>query len=101
MHELGHTRGTFMGLEAIATLLVDLDEHPAFAVHLISAAARLRQQANLPISPSEQPAYDLVLKRLQRQLDHTTFSTAWETGQSAPLAQIVAEAMTLSFDPAP
>jgi non-specific serine/threonine protein kinase len=100
MHELGHIRGTFMGLEAIASLLVDLDEHLASTVHLLGAAAGLRQKANLPVPPSEQPEFDRILTHLHQRLDDATFSTTWETGQTNPLAQVVAEAMTLSLHPA-
>ncbi len=97
MHEVGYIRGAFLELEDIATLLVDLGRHLELAVHLLSAADHLRQKANLAVSPSEQPAYDLFLTRLRQQLDHATFNTHWDTGQTTPLDQIVAAVAQLSL----
>ncbi len=97
MHEVGYIRGVFLGLEAIATLLVDLDQHLELALHLLSAADQLRQKTNLAVSPSEQPEYDCLLARLRQQLDNATFNTQWDAGQTTPLDQIVAKAAQLSL----
>jgi non-specific serine/threonine protein kinase len=101
MHELGHIRGTFLSLEAIVELLVDIDQQLECAVRLLSAAARLRKEADIAVPPSKQPEYDRILTHLHRQLDPTTFRSAWATGQTAPLVQVVDQALTLSFAPAP
>ncbi|CAN5608408.1 BTAD domain-containing putative transcriptional regulator [soil metagenome] len=90
MYEVGYIRGLFLGLEDIATLLINLGQHLEFAVHLLSAADHLRQKTNLAVSPTQQPEYDSLLTRLRQQVDNTSFNTQWDTGQTTALDQIVA-----------
>ena len=97
MDEVGYLRGAFLGLEAIAALLVDLGQHLAFAVYLLSAADRLRQKTNLAVSPAQQPEYDQLLTHLRQRLDHATFNAQWDSGQTASLDQIVVSVAQLSL----
>ncbi|MCX6046984.1 MAG: tetratricopeptide repeat protein [Chloroflexi bacterium] len=97
MHEVGYVRGVFLGLEDIAILLVDLDQHLELAVHLLSAADHLRQKTKLAVSPTQQPEYDRLLTRLRQQVDNATFNTQWDTGQTTPLDQIIATITKLTL----
>jgi predicted ATPase/DNA-binding SARP family transcriptional activator len=97
MHELGHIRGTFLGLEAIASLLVDLGQHLEFAVQMLSKSAQLRQQAGLGVPPTAQPVYEGQLTKLRNRLSDGVVDTLWHESQAAPLAQIVADSLILSL----
>ncbi len=93
MHEVGYVRGLFLGLEDIAELLVEVDQHLETAVYLLSAANQLRRKANLPVSPTLKPAYDRLLTRLRQEVEPAVFDAQWTRGQTTSPEQIVAEVL--------
>ena len=61
-----------------------------WTVHLLSAAAVLREAVGVSISPLEQLVRDHMLTMLHDQLDEQSFATAWTEGQTMSPEQAIA-----------
>lgn len=97
MYEVGYKWPTFYALEDIAYLLIEVEQHPEAAVRLMGAADALHQETGLDVAPTFQAKYERISTTLRRQLGDEPFTTLWEQGAATPLAQVVAEATTLSL----
>lgn len=92
-HQLQERQTIADSLEALAGLAIKLA--PAQAARLFGAAEELRHRHRLPRPPVWQQYWDTHMKLLDAALDDTSRHTAWTAGQTAPLEQIVNEALTL------
>ncbi len=63
------------------------------AARFAGAAARLRTAEELPLPPSWRAAHERLLAALRAALGAGSFAAAWQEGELAPLARIVAEAL--------
>jgi hypothetical protein len=61
-------------------------------VHLLAAAATLRRTIGAPVRPGDRPALEGALAAARAVLGDAAFTSAWDTGQTLPLEQIVAHA---------
>ncbi len=92
-HQIQERQTIADSLEALAGISVETD--PTLAARIFGAAEQLRHRHKLPRPPVWQPAWDSYLKVLRAGLDDTARHTAWTAGQTAPLEQIVSEALAL------
>lgn len=97
VQEAGHQRATFLAVEDIAYLLIKVGQHHEVAVRFLGAAATLRRETGIPVPDQQQAAYEQSCATLRQRLGEEIFTAQWQAGQTTPLAQIVAEAMTLSL----
>jgi tetratricopeptide (TPR) repeat protein len=67
-------------------------------VHLLAAAARLRQAMGTPVRPADRPNIEAALAAARGVLDDAAFAEAWATGQALPVARIVAHGVTVRED---
>jgi len=67
-------------------------------VHLLGAAARLRQDMGAPVRPADRPEVEGALAAARASLGGVAFDEAWAAGQTRPLAQIVAHTVAVSED---
>jgi tetratricopeptide (TPR) repeat protein len=81
-----------MALEALG-VEARRQQHDQHGVHLLAAAAALRQAMGTPVRPADRPAIENALAAAHASLDDMTFADAWATGQTLPLEQTVAHAM--------
>jgi tetratricopeptide (TPR) repeat protein len=68
--------------------------HQRHGVTLLAAAATLRRGMGAPVRPADRPAIEAVLAAARTALDVTTFADAWAAGETLPLEQTVAFALT-------
>ncbi len=97
MHEIGYKWPIFEALEDIAGLLTEVGQHTEYAVRLLGAADSLRQETGIPIAPYQE-SRRLLATTLHQRVDDATFQGRWTEGQTTPLAQIVADVLTLSLE---
>lgn len=95
MHAIGYKWPTFYALEDIAQLLTDVGQHAEAATRFLGAAAALRAETAIPVTPEQQAAYNQHLTTLRQRLGALPFDTLWHTGQTTPLAHIVIAATEL------
>jgi hypothetical protein len=63
----------------------------------MGAADALHQETGIDVAPNFQAKYERISTTLRQRLGDVHFDTLWHAGASAPLAQVVAEATTLSI----
>lgn len=80
-------------LEALAGVSIDAD--PVLAARMFGAAEEVRQHDGLPRPPVWVQQWEGHVRLLHTALDHGTRDAAWASGRSAPLAEVVAEALAL------
>ncbi|MFN8446793.1 MAG: tetratricopeptide repeat protein, partial [Caldilineaceae bacterium] len=98
MYKLGYKWSIFDALESLARFLTQVGHAPEQAIYLLGAADQLRQELHIPVTPKEQTDYYAeVLTTLCQQAGQTCFDQLWEKGHSAPLEQVIEEAMALSI----
>jgi non-specific serine/threonine protein kinase len=67
--------------------------HPQYGVHLLAAAAVLRQRMGTPARPADRPANEGAVAAARAALGADTFDEVWATGQTLPLEQVVDRAL--------
>lgn len=81
--------------KGVLTLLPGLTElamaqgRPSHSVCLYSACIALRQAYNYPLTSEEESKYAHYMAALEEQLGEAEFATAWATGKSMTLDQVV------------
>ena len=98
MVEIGYKWPIFYALEDLAGLLAAAEQDLEIAVRFLGAAAGLRQETGIPVSPLQAAAYESLVAGLRWSLGEQDFAIAWQAGESAPLDQIVATAAGLTLD---
>ena len=68
--------------------------HALHGVQILGAATALRGAMGTPVRPCDRPAREGSLATARVSLGETTFARAWGTGQSLPLDQLVARALS-------
>ena len=76
-------------LEGLARVVVTQGE-AIWAVHLLSAAAALREVIGATLSPLEQLVREQTLNTVHTRLDEQAFATAWTEGQTMSPEQAIA-----------
>jgi DNA-binding CsgD family transcriptional regulator len=82
-------------LEGLACVGV-MTEQPEQAVHLVSAAATLRERTGAPVMVADRAYYEQIVQRSREQLSPADFAAAWEKGRSTPLEDVVTGALALA-----
>jgi predicted ATPase/DNA-binding CsgD family transcriptional regulator len=85
-------------LEGLACLAVSTDQ-PTRAVHLLAAAAALRERTGGPVMVADRGYYVQIVERARQQLSPDHFASAWEEGHALPLEEVIADALALANDP--
>ncbi|MDQ6875689.1 MAG: diguanylate cyclase [Actinomycetota bacterium] len=80
-------------LEALAGVSVDAD--PVLAARMFGAAEEVREHDGLPRPPVWTHQWEGHVKLLDSALDAAARNAAWASGRTAPLAEVVAEALAL------
>ena len=97
MVEAGYKWPTFDGLEDIAEILTDVEQHTEVAVHFLGAAAALRDETGIAVAENSQEKYERVTTTLRQKLGDERFDWLWQVGMATPLDQIVSKATSLSL----
>ena len=95
MYEVGYKLPIISALEDLAGILSAAGQQGEVAVHLLGAAAALRQVTGIPVAPTQHEEYAQTLALLRQQLGDDHFAGLWQVGGITPLAQIVSTATTL------
>jgi predicted ATPase/DNA-binding CsgD family transcriptional regulator len=82
-------------LEGLACLAV-LTSQPERAVRLAAAAAALRERTGGPVMVADRGYYEQIVQRARQHLSPASFAAAWDKGRELPLADVVADALTLA-----
>ena len=91
-HQLGDLRGMGVSFNSIAMSTERLG-NSLLAVKLEGAAAKIRLELGVTISPATRAENEDFIKRLRAKLGDAAFENAWLDGQTMPLDQAVALAM--------
>jgi hypothetical protein len=92
--KLDDHRGIAVCLESLA--LVALYQHlDRLAARLFGAASRLREQAGASWRMWLRADYERGMATLRTHLGDAAFESAWASGRSEALDEVIAEAMTL------
>jgi predicted ATPase/tRNA A-37 threonylcarbamoyl transferase component Bud32 len=78
-HKLGHRRGMAVVLEHLATC-ASCDNHPGYALKLAGAAAVMRKNLGISLSPAEQEELDQAISRARDKLPEAEQTKAWAEG---------------------
>jgi predicted ATPase/class 3 adenylate cyclase/DNA-binding CsgD family transcriptional regulator/Tfp pilus assembly protein PilF len=87
-------------LEGMAVLL-SLQRQLAQAAQLWGAAATLRDSMGSVIPPCERGEYEEAIAAARARMGLARFETAWETGQTMPLEQVIEQAMAYKVPETP
>jgi predicted ATPase len=90
--ELDHKRGMARLLECFACSEAAQD-HAERALRLAGAAAALRQNIGVPLTPAEQVKLEASLDRARRELSNTAGATAWLEGWALPVEKAIEEVL--------
>jgi hypothetical protein len=77
-------------LDALGALAVEQGQARQ-GVELLGASAHLRQTMGTPVRPADLAEVEGALATARATLGETAFNTAWDAGQTRPLAQIVVD----------
>jgi len=92
--ELGHKRGIARLLEGFAcSAAVQLQAERA--LRLAGAAAALRENIGVPLTPTEQAKLEAILDPARQALINTAGTTAWLDGWSMPIEKAIEEVLML------
>jgi non-specific serine/threonine protein kinase len=67
--------------------------HMQHGVYLLAAAAALRQAMSTPVRPADRPRIERALATARTTLGDVACTSAWATGQTLPLEEIMASAL--------
>jgi adenylate cyclase len=93
--DLGDRRMLAYLLENIGALLA-LQGDAARALHMVGAAATLREALGTPLSPAEQGQLESALEPARQSLGPAAAASAWATGQGLRLEQAIDEALRIT-----
>ncbi len=79
-------------LAGIGAVWVDIGETER-AVKLLAAAKTMMTSVPIQLDPSDQIEFDNALGIAHRQLAADTWTAAWSSGESAPLASVIADVL--------
>jgi tetratricopeptide (TPR) repeat protein len=91
--ELGQRALAALFLEGIAAVMGATGQ-PRLGVQLAGASAALREAANYPVEALDHGSYPIRLAMARANLSKAEFAAAWEEGQTMPLEQAVAAALS-------
>jgi predicted ATPase len=89
---LGHKRGIARVLECFACSAA-ARRLPARSLRLAGAAAALRQTVGAPLTPTEQAKLEEGLMPARQMLTHSTGTTVWFEGWTAPIGKVIEEVL--------
>src|SRR5579863_2856456 len=98
--ELGHKRGIARALECLAVSAA-AQSNAEQSLHWAGAAAALRQQLGVPLTPAEQRRLEKALEFARRTLGNAAGLTAWMEGWAMPVEQAVQEALNCDAESVP
>jgi len=98
--ELGHKRGIARALECLAVSAAAQSKAEQ-SLHWAGAAAALRQQLGVPLTPAEQRRLEKALEFARRTLGNAAGLTAWMEGWAMPVEQAVQEALNCDAESSP
>jgi hypothetical protein len=79
-------------LERLAEIAV-AQQHFVQAARWLGAGAELRRAIAVPVGRDDQVAHAALIATLKAHLPPAEFAAAWNSGSSAPFAEIVASAL--------
>jgi tetratricopeptide (TPR) repeat protein len=82
-----------MALEELGVQTIQ-QKRAQHGVQLLAATAALRQAMGAPVRPADRPALEGALAVARTALGAAAYTAAWDTGQTLPLEQVVAGALT-------
>jgi len=91
--ELGDQGGTAWCLEKLAKAAY-LEKQYKKAIEIFGAAAALRAPINSVIDDADLSEYNRIIADLQAAIGKNAFDSAWAKGESAPLEEVIEEALT-------
>lgn len=94
-HEIGDKNGLAEGLEGLARL-AGVEGRWSETVRLLGAAATLRKAIHAALPVYEQASVDQLLAEARAGFTAHDYADAWTTGQSLPLDEAVALALSIS-----
>ena len=89
---LGHKRGIARVLECFACSAA-ARRLPVRSLRLAGAAAALRQTVGAPLTPTEQAKLEEGLMPARQMLTHSTGTTVWFEGWTAPIGKVIEEVL--------
>jgi predicted ATPase/class 3 adenylate cyclase len=95
--ELGDKYQIASLIEAFAALLVVKGE-PERAARLYGGAEALREEAGIPLAPSERPRYEREVAAARAKLDEERFKAAWAEGRKMTLEEAIAYALETGLE---
>jgi hypothetical protein len=90
---------TACSIEGFAMLALSR-QLPISGARLLGAAERIRERANRPLAPIEQPDHRRMVASLRAALHDENFHAAWTQGRAMTIEEVRAEAMNCSLDDA-
>ncbi len=86
-------------LEGLACVAVSAAQ-PARAVRLLAAAAALRERTGAPVMVADRGYHEQIVARSRQRLAPAEFARAWDDGRTAPLDDVVVEALAVAEESA-
>ena len=87
-HKLGHQRGMAVVLEHLAAC-ASYDNRPGCALKLAGAAAVMRENLGISLSPAEQEELDQTISRAREKLPEAEQTKAWAEGRAMTADQVL------------
>jgi predicted ATPase/serine/threonine protein kinase len=87
-HKLGHRRGMAVVLEHLAAC-TGYDNRPGCALKLAGAAAVMRENLGISLSPAEQEELDRTIGRAREKLPEAELKNAWAEGRAMTAEQVL------------
>ncbi len=87
-YKLGHRRGMAVVLEHLAAC-ASYDHRPACALKLAGAAAVMRENLGISLSPAEQEELDQTIRRAREKLSEVEQTKAWAEGRAMTADQVL------------
>ncbi|MEN9567680.1 MAG: hypothetical protein RLZZ69_2876, partial [Cyanobacteriota bacterium] len=92
-HHLGNLPGIAQALEGFARL--SLEREPLCAIRLFSAAQAIRRNTKFALPFSDIDEYKLSVNTARKNLDATTFKSAWTSGMQMSPKEAIREALSI------
>ena len=97
--EVGSKWDMAWNFESLGSIAL-LEEQPERAAYLLGVAEALFQMLSARLRPDDAAKHEQLVATLRTRLPEHGFTTNWQQGQTAPLQQAVAYALTpFTFDP--
>jgi len=87
-HKLGHRRGMAVVLEHLAAC-AGYGDRPGIALRLAGAAAVMRENLGISLSPAEQEELDRTISRARDELPEAERANAWAEGRAMTADQVL------------